>query len=96
MFKVNDRVISICPAYYIGESGIVKGSLPNGFVVLLDSGQCANFLPEEMMLETDMLSSVILSKDMSQDWKREGKCPCCGSLGRYHMSVPICEKHGPY
>lgn len=29
-------------------------------------------------------------------WHKEGKCPHCGELGRYSMSVAICSKHGNY
>lgn len=33
---------------------------------------------------------------IQQEWKQEGRCPKCGELGRYSMSVPICSKHGEY
>lgn len=29
-------------------------------------------------------------------WKAEGRCPHCGELGRYHLSVAICSIHGEY
>ena len=29
-------------------------------------------------------------------WKSEGKCPRCGELGRYSLSVAICSSHGEY
>lgn len=33
---------------------------------------------------------------ISAEWLKEGKCPQCGELGRYHLSTPICSRHGPY
>jgi hypothetical protein len=32
----------------------------------------------------------------SLEWHREGRCPQCGELGRYHLSTAICSKHGTY
>lgn len=29
-------------------------------------------------------------------WLKEGRCPHCGEMGRYHLSTAICSKHGPY
>jgi hypothetical protein len=29
-------------------------------------------------------------------WQREGRCPDCGELGRFHISQAICSKHGSY
>lgn len=107
--KVGDRVVSICPAYYIGESGIVKGIGPtNGsIVVMLDRGHSACFLQEELILEGDPVilpnndQGVLYTDNKNytsivDEWKKEGKCPSCGQLGRYSMSVPICSKHGEY
>lgn len=33
---------------------------------------------------------------LAKDYLKEGRCPHCGELGRYHLSVPICSLHGPY
>lgn len=29
-------------------------------------------------------------------WKKEGKCPECGELGRFSHFSYLCSKHGPY
>lgn len=34
--------------------------------------------------------------DMAYVWHKEGKCPQCGELGRFHLSAPICSTHGAY
>lgn len=106
--KVGDRVISICPAYSVGESGIVKGIGPdvNSIVVLLDRGDSVCFLQTELMFEGDpvilpigeqgVLYNTTTYTSIVDEWKKEGKCTSCGELGRYSMSVPICSKHGEY
>lgn len=37
-----------------------------------------------------------LYETIEEKWKQEGRCPKCGELGRYSMSVPVCSKHGEY
>lgn len=32
----------------------------------------------------------------AKTWHSEGRCPQCGELGRFHLSAPICSKHGVY
>ena len=29
-------------------------------------------------------------------WRKEGRCPECGELGRFINCVPVCSTHGPY
>jgi hypothetical protein len=53
--------------------------------------------------EYESLKAFFFPKDeppypgsLAEEWKREGRCPKCGELGRIHLSTMICSSHGPY
>jgi hypothetical protein len=58
--------------------------------------------PKRKLSEFERLKEFFFGK--SKSWsdvvvsphKLDGRCPLCGELGRYHLSVPVCSEHGPY
>jgi len=46
---------------------------------------------EELDTPTCQLLSALRRK-----WRKEGRCPHCGELGRFITFQPVCSLHGPY
>ena len=34
--------------------------------------------------------------DDIDQWRKEGRCPYCGELGKFVGLGPVCSEHGPY
>lgn len=46
--------------------------------------------------EMDMADKKPKYSEFAQERVKQGRCPVCNELGRYHLSTPICSQHGPY
>ena len=53
---------------------------------------------EELSAEETRKIAKQVGKTIEQitQWRKDGRCPYCGELGKYINFKPVCSTHGPY
>jgi len=79
-----DHQIEALPSIGIQGNSGQKTEIPTGITTL------------EGAIRHEMKQKRKKWDSLAESWLKEGRCPQCGELGHYHLSTPICKKHGPY
>lgn len=56
----------------------------------------ASFITLQDAIRFEHASKKPKYEGLALQWFNEGRCPKCGEMGRYSMSVATCSKHGEY